>query len=172
AYQYFGTDDLYLPTLTRLLKPGGHRRRRGAGAAGGDRRDRTAGAPEAVLGAGLLVLPLPRLVAPALDPQRGGVRDGRRLAAGRLARLAAVVRRGRRGERRRLPRADEPGERADAARRRGPHAGLRPRGGPPPLNRTRPDTERGAHRPDRCTPRRASGGPAAVRRPASPGSVP
>ncbi|MFI9288868.1 SAM-dependent methyltransferase [Streptomyces werraensis] len=23
AYQYFGTDDLYLPTLTRLLKPGG-----------------------------------------------------------------------------------------------------------------------------------------------------
>lgn len=98
AYQYFGTNDLYLPTLARLLKPGGRigvvvpalrQEPHGHGASG---------TSQALLGARLLVLPHRRLVATALDTlwrRRGG---DVRLAGRRLAGLAVVVRRGRRGE--------------------------------------------------------------------------
>ena len=52
AYQYFGTDDLYLGTIAKFLKPGGqHRHRR----AGPDARDhRTAGTSQAMVGVGFL----------------------------------------------------------------------------------------------------------------------
>lgn len=125
AYQYFGTNDLYLPTLTRLLKPGGRIGVVVPAAAGGAGRHRAAGAPQAVVGARLLVLPHRRLVAAALDPQRSRRGGDGRLAAGRLAGLAAVVRGDRRGEPSGVPSHDGPRGRRDGPGRRGPLAGLR-----------------------------------------------
>ncbi len=72
AYQYFGTDDLYLGYIAKFLKPGGHL---GIVVPGPRARDRRGPrSSQALVGMGFLLLPFPRLVAPPLAedrPRRG-----------------------------------------------------------------------------------------------------
>ena len=131
AYQYFGTNDLYLPRLTRLLKPGGR-----IGVVMPALREEPDGVepPEhlqAVLGPGVLGVPLRRLVAASVDAQRGRDGGGRRLAARRLAGLAVVERGVRRGEHRGVHGGHGPRPGGADARRPGPVPGLRTGRGTP-----------------------------------------
>ena len=113
-----------LPGLRRPLRaqrgPAGDRRPRPA--PGAERR--APGPPAPVLGAGLLQLPQPPLVARPLAPQRPGHRGDGGHHPGRLAPLADLARGGRAPG---LPQQRAGG--GDAPRRRRAHPGLHPRGG-------------------------------------------
>ncbi len=119
AYQYFGTDDLYLGSLLAYLRTGG---RLGIVAPALHRvRCRRPARAAAVLGLAVLLLPRSRVVEDALGQDRARRRRRRRRDRGRLAGLAPV----RRG--------DVPDARRLAPRRRGELGGDAARGSRPLL---------------------------------------
>ena len=89
AYHYFGTADLYLAEMTRLLRPGGW-----IGIVVPGLQIRAAGTPAAGVGValamGLLQFSQPRVVVPSLGQDRTGHR-GRRLVDGGRPPLVAGV---------------------------------------------------------------------------------
>ena len=97
AFVYFGTDDLYLTDLARLVKPGGPGDRRGRT----EPRDRRPGtrAPTRLVGARPLVPALGRVVAAPLGADGHPRRRSRRRDARRVATVARLATRGRAGQR-------------------------------------------------------------------------
>ncbi len=89
AYQYFGTDDLYLGQIVKFLKPGG---RLGIVCLGLAREIvELPDTSQTLLGVGFLLLPRAGLVAPPLGEDRSGDCRRRRLDGGRARTVARLV---------------------------------------------------------------------------------